>query len=94
MSEPLFKPVTDGEVVKLPTPLGQQHKFGDPWLKPSPAGRSELQPRQTERVCILCDVVKVTVHGLNGQHWREWRLPGSQRQFATLVAPRCEVLPQ
>lgn len=92
MSEPLFKPVSDGEVVALPRADEAQHKFGDPSYQPAPDGRADILPRQTERVCMICRIVKVTVHGSNGLHWREWRLPGSAKQIVRLQAPRCEVI--
>lgn len=39
---------------------------------------------QTQRICVLCGLVKITVHPPRGYPWREWRDPrgGGQLQFS------------
>lgn len=91
MTEALFKPVTDSEIVKLPKSIRlHPHKFGDPTL----VRRGDHS--QTERTCVLCGAVKVTVHAERetasgaSQHWREWRLKDDPVQFEAVQAPPCE----
>lgn len=55
------------------------------------ANRQLARHAQTERTCVVCGVVKVTVHGPDGGGWREWRLPGCKPQFSdALGAPPCK----
>ncbi len=89
MTDPLFKPVLAGEVVRLPTAADQQHKFGAEVRRPFDPLRDR---RQIERTCELCGVVKITVQGPDNRFWREWRTTdGKQFEGPT---PRCEVVPQ
>jgi hypothetical protein len=59
-SLPLHRSLREGE-----------HLFGEPVSAPADPARCRYP--QTERVCLTCGAVKVTVHGPDGQHWREWR---------------------
>ena len=43
---------------------------------------------QTERTCVRCGLVKVTVHPPLGLPWREWRMPG-QVQVQLEATPPC-----
>lgn len=64
------------------------HKWGDP-LRFAP----EDCPNgcaQTERRCLKCGVVKITVHPPQGQVWTEWRTGDSgQYQMQLSVTPPC-----
>ncbi len=88
MSGALFKPVTDSEIVKLPTAQKPEHKWSDPVSRPAGINRFP----QTERTCEACQLVKITVHGQGGASWREWRKPDSPRQWRDNRAPVCEVV--
>lgn len=82
----------DAGIARLPGATGSPrspHRFGDPVSVPAnPAlGRHP----QTERTCTLCGVVKVTVHGADGKHWREWRSGASAAQIETDMPFPCEL---
>ena len=79
MTEPA--PLPDGYIAHLP-PL--KHRF-DGYIS-VPADQSKSGYAQTERTCVLCEAVKITVHD-GAEHWREWRLAGSdiQREMADPV---------
>lgn len=70
---------------RLPPP---PHVFGDARAMPATA----MRHAQTERTCATCGAVKVTVHGVNGQHWREWRRSADGVQEVLGVGPRCVVV--
>jgi hypothetical protein len=44
---------------------------------------------RTERTCPLCGLVRVTVHGANGQAWREFRLRDSPNAIRLSTTPPC-----
>jgi hypothetical protein len=60
-------------------------------------GESQFVPRnpdlarndQTERVCINCGLVRITVHPPQGFPWREWRDRGSSIQYTADRTPEC-----
>lgn len=82
MSEPISRPWPTSE---RRTP----HIFGDE--TPVNSSRSPQGKSQVDRTCAVCGVVKVTVFG-EGAAWREWRLKGSEEQFADDRAPTCSVV--
>jgi hypothetical protein len=45
---------------------------------------------QTERTCLTCGLVKITVHPPHGYAWREWRMPG-QVQVQVDGTPPCRM---
>lgn len=47
---------------------------------------------RTERDCVLCGIVKVTVHAPNGFAWREWKHPKSDIYFQADHTPPCNAL--
>lgn len=80
----------DGYVVHLPPPLRKArltHQFGDP-VSVSQNVTLSRHP-QTERTCLACGAIRVTVHGADGIAWREWRKSASDEQSAVEVV--CEV---
>lgn len=80
----------DGYVVHLPPPKERPpHLFGTAVRVEQDPSRKRHQ--QTERVCAVCKLVKVTVHHSDGRAWREWRMPGSDRQFEDDRTPLCTV---
>jgi hypothetical protein len=73
--------MSDSDVRNFPTParmLGKPHQFGPPVSVPASL-ELERHP-QTERTCLACGAVKVTVHAPDGQAWREWRASSSAAQ--------------
>lgn len=86
----MTNPIPDGYVVHLPPPKSTApHLFGAAVrLPPDPALKRH---EQTERVCAVCKLVKVTVHHPDGRAWREWRLAGQARQFEDERTPVCAV---
>jgi len=83
-------PLPEGYVVHLPAPKNKPHHlFGAAvTVAPDP---SRGRHQQTERVCAVCGTVKVTVHHADGRAWREWRVPGAERQFEDDRTPACTV---
>ncbi len=73
-----------GYVVHLPRQRPVLHgPFSDPVSIPAqetPSGHP-----QTERTCVNCGAVKITVHGLNGFSWREWRAGEGKEQMGEMV---------
>ena len=68
----------DGYVIHLPKPKRRSpHIFGD--AVSVPAHKTLTRHQQTERTCLICGAVKVTVHGENFA-WREWRKRGEAGQ--------------
>lgn len=45
---------------------------------------------QSERTCLWCGLVKITVHPPQGLPWREWRHPSNPQQFAMAATPPCQ----
>jgi hypothetical protein len=46
------------------------------WIKPERRIHPSESPdgnERTERTCERCSMVKITVHPLHGNPWREWR---------------------
>lgn len=85
---PLFKQVEIAPLFKLVTkPPREQHKFGpEKRMDPRPdLGRHQ----QTERMCLRCLLVKITVHPPTGGGWREWRWADAPSQFVDVVEPEC-----
>lgn len=82
----------DGYVVHLPQPKSRApHLFGAATrLAPDPARKRH---EQTERVCAVCGLIKVTVHHADGRAWREWRCKDSDRQFEDERTPLCTAAP-
>lgn len=64
-----------------------RHVFGPP--KPEPPKPLLGRHQQTERICPLCKLVKVTVHPPEGGGWREWRWGDAPLQFVDRVMPEC-----
>ena len=44
---------------------------------------------QTERACLKCGLIRITVHPPAGLPWVEWRRPGSRLQFPGETPPCC-----
>lgn len=84
----MTEPLPEGYVVHLPPPAkAPPHRFGDPVSVPADPLYSRHP--QTERTCLACGAVKVTVHGPENQHWREWRLTADGAQFVTGLDVPC-----
>jgi hypothetical protein len=77
--------VTPLPTVELSPP--PRHSWGKPGYVASdtPSGCP-----QTERVCLHCRIVRVTVHSPDNRHWREWRHPASAVQFTCDHTPPCQ----
>jgi hypothetical protein len=76
-----ISPLPVSPLAKVP-----RHVFGESRHVKAP--RSDVST-QVERTCI-CGVVKITVFGVDGSAWREWRMPGCKDQFGdALGAPEC-----
>lgn len=69
-----------------PCPL--THPWGEP--KAIAADASLGRNGQTERVCVHCRLVRITVHSPDRRHWREWRHPNSAVQFPAQATPPCQ----
>jgi hypothetical protein len=64
------------------------HAFGDKIN--IPANATLHRHNQTERSCIRCKLVKITVHPTTGNAWREWRWGDStHEQFIDPIEPEC-----
>jgi hypothetical protein len=52
--------------------------------------------QQTERACLKCKLVKITVHPPEGGGYRLWRWGDAPTQFADWAVPECRgvVLPK
>ena len=62
-----------------------RHKWGDPvTIVHGPNGCE-----QTDRTCVRCGLVKVTMHPPHGLPWRAWRHPKSTVQFPAEHTPPC-----
>jgi hypothetical protein len=70
----------EGYVVHLPPFKHPRapHAFG--WPVSVPADPDAGHHAQTERTCVICGAVKVTVHGPDDKHWREWRRAADAEQ--------------
>lgn len=86
----MTNPMPDGYVIHLPAPANpppQPHVFGaHVRVPPNPL---LARHAQTERTCLNCGAVKVTVHAPDGGCWREWRTSADAEQVATGVWPPC-----
>lgn len=72
--------MTDTAVVS-----NRRHRWGDPiTLDNEP--RSGCQ--ETHRKCVLCSLVKITVHPPHGLPYRLWQYPDGER--ADGLTPMCE----
>ena len=71
----------------LPISKTRKHRWGD-GVPISALGRND----QTERTCIHCGMLKITVHSPQGLPWREWRHSKSPAQFACEHTPPCLAL--
>ena len=86
--EKIAQPSDSASLFKLVT--RPPHIFGEPRsIAPQP-GRDQ----QTERVCITCGLVKITVHPKEGGGYRLWRWGEGGCQFADRVMPECRGLPE
>lgn len=93
MTDALFKPVVDGEVIKLPTPANASpHQWGAHSTGEAlwPLNDALVMIRHTERTCALCGLKKLTVHDPNGA-FRAWRPKGEGAPFVDVRTPACEV---
>jgi hypothetical protein len=80
--------VTDGDLFKLVTRLPPPpHDFGA--ARSVPANPALGRHQQTERTCMKCPLVKITVHPPQGGGWREWRWGDAPSQFIDVVTPAC-----
>jgi hypothetical protein len=78
-------PLPEGYVAHLP-PL--KHRFDNHvWI---PAAKSASGFSQTERSCVLCGAIKVTIHGPGDNHRRAWRKSTEAEQIETFTALPCE----
>jgi len=77
----------NAEVEKLPLPQ-PRHRWGE--AVPITADRTPSGCEQTERACVICGMIKITVHPPHGFPWREWRHPKSDRQFPAEHTPPCK----
>lgn len=59
------------------------------WSDPIPVLEGPNGCEQTERTCVHCSLVKITVHPPRGYPWREWRHPQSAAQFPAEHTPPC-----
>lgn len=64
-----------------------RHVFADP--VDVPADQSCSGKNQTERACVLCSIVKVTVFDGEGRAHREWRYPNTSVQLSDDFRPVC-----
>jgi hypothetical protein len=64
---------------------GGRHKWGAPVTV---IDGTPSNCEQTERTCVLCEMVKVTVHPPQGMPWREWR-PKDGPQIQLEHTPPC-----
>lgn len=86
----MTEPLPDGYVIHLPPPARRPpHQFSDPVFVA--ADPSHGRYTQTERTCHICGAVKITVHGPDNQHWREWRI--GDAQLATEYSLPCVPAP-
>lgn len=67
-----------------PQHIAIRHRWGASVQLRNPATGND----QTERSCLRCGLVKVTVHAPHGVPWREWRAPG-QGQVQVAATPPC-----
>ncbi|MDI1264981.1 MAG: hypothetical protein PS018_17160 [bacterium] len=82
----------DDHVTHLPPPKRRPpHIFDAARTTPKDPARGRLE--QTERTCVVCGVVKITVMQPGGGAWREWRAAGSDRQFRDVPLPSCTIVP-
>lgn len=70
-------------VNEMPAPAARNHKWDRENPRYVPACDSPSGNDQTERTCMQCPVVMVTVHAPDGRAWREWRHKDSSTQFKT-----------
>lgn len=64
------------------------HKWGAPIR--FPAEESPRNCEQTERTCLRCRIVKITVHPPHGPVWTEWRTgDAGQYQMQLSATPPC-----
>jgi hypothetical protein len=59
----------------------RKHEWGDP-------ERLGEYAERTERICVLCGLVKITIHPPRGLPWREWRTRAG-RTWQGVATPPC-----
>lgn len=76
------------DVSKLPAaePSARRHRWGEGVLV------GEYLDR-TERTCVHCGLVKITVHPPQGWPWREWRTREGKRWEGENTPPCLEAAP-
>jgi len=75
----------DDTVVNLPRKT-LPHAFTDSVTVAADPKRGRYS--QTERECVLCGIIKITVHGPSNS-FRMWRRPGDAEQFESRAVPPC-----
>ena len=84
------------ELFRLVTKKPPGPHLWDRDLKSVPANPALGREQQTERSCLKCKLVKITVHPRQGPAYRLWRRGDALSQFADDVTPECAsvVLPE
>ena len=77
----------DGAIMSAEKPIfdrGSRHKWREPvTLTDETATGCE----ETHRTCVVCGMVKITVHPPQGLPWREWIAPSGMRATLTATPP-------
>lgn len=77
--------MSDASVAAPDFVIARKHRWGDPvW---TPGMENHDGNDRTERACIFCGLVKITVHPPSGLPWREWRTKDGMVAQLTATPP-------